>query len=93
MSDPNDKSRQPGRMIGAGIAIGAGLGVALGAAFDNLALGIAIGTAIGVALGTAMDQQRKGEMVESGSRPLLLVAMAIGLVLFGAVIFLLLRMR
>jgi F0F1-type ATP synthase membrane subunit c/vacuolar-type H+-ATPase subunit K len=93
MSDSNDKSRQPGATIGAGIAIGAGLGVALGTALGNLALGIAIGVAIGVALGTAMEQQRKGQVVESGSRPLILVAMAIGLVLFGVVVFLLLRLR
>jgi hypothetical protein len=78
-------------MIGSGIAIGAGLGVALGTALGNLALGLAIGVSIGVALGTAMDQRGRGEIEEGDLRPVLLAAVAVGIVLLGVALFLFLR--
>jgi hypothetical protein len=85
--------RQPGSMIGVGIAIGAGFGVALGLVLDSLGLGIAIGVSLGVAIGAGMEQRRKGETVAGGGRAVIVAALAIGLAVLGVVLFLLLRLR
>jgi hypothetical protein len=53
------KEREPGLMIGTGVALGAGVGSALGVAFGNIAIGIGVGVAIGAALGAAFEQQRQ----------------------------------
>jgi hypothetical protein len=95
MSNPNNgrTDQQPGSMIGVGIAIGAGFGVALGLVLDSLGLGIAIGVSLGVAIGAGMEQRRRGETVETGSRRLILVGMTVGLVLLAVLLFLFLRLR
>jgi hypothetical protein len=69
------------------LPLGIGTGVALGAMFNNLALGIAIGAAVSAAIGMAVNLNRMGagdlKTGTPGGR--LIVAIAIGGLVFLAV--------
>jgi hypothetical protein len=93
-SDEIRSERQPGSMIGAGVAIGAGFGVSLGLVLGNLALGIAIGVAIGTAIGVSLSEQEGAaastETISRGARVWFVVGLSLILLIVAAGIVLLL---